>query len=864
MAAIRQRQRSVHWLLPTLPALLALVLLALLVVATDRIVGNELARRAEYRVEQLAQQYADRLERVLARRGAELELISLLAATNVPPERLRSELGRLKDLTNSYVWIGITDLQGVVLLSTDGILAGESIQQRPVFVNGRQGLWFGSFHPPRALVEPLQRANLPVPEELADLAMPVVGNDGVVQGVLAAHLDAAFFNRLREEALGPESARHSLQLALLDDKGTLLQGALQPDMGDRWFFNLGANPDKLVIHEGNDGRQHVLSGVAVSPADSNLRPGWQVVASQPLDAALLPVAQLQRTVLLLGLGTVLIMGAAGFWLSRRLASPYSQMLDAVADQLGPQTTDTPDVYLKVIAEQLRRLPRSDSGSTPGEHLLAQVLHDTSRLQAVLHNLPAPVYLVDDDFRVVFWNQACEKVFGWSAANAHGRYVTDVLPSASGAQKRDDIRAAVAAGRGPWEFEGHIRRRDGSEMWGNWRLTKVMGVDGQSFGVMAQVHDLTAERRVREEGEVFAAVIDSASDAVISVDVEGCISLFNPAAERIFGRPAHTMLGQNLDILLPSGDREHHRGYMHRFGDSRATTRPMAAGQVRGLHANGQLLELEASISQVTVRGKKLLTAILRDVTERVHAEQAMARYRTELSDLAQRLLDQEKVTTQRLAQTLHDKLGQTLSATRLSFDVFSRRAVAQLETREQERLRSIGQMIEQAVQEVRQALVELRPPLLHELGLQAALDNEVRVRAIEAESVVLTLEVGTGAEGLRWPAEVEYAAFMIAREATGNALLHASASSIEVHLEGTREELRLRVIDDGIGLSAGLIHGRPGHLGMVGMRERALAIGGQLQVQASASGGTVISLAWTLRPGTDPALTVTEPSFQTP
>ena len=200
----------------------------------------------------------------------------------------------------------------------------------------------------------------------------------------------------------------------------------------------------------------------------------------------------------------------------------------------------------------------------------------------------------------------------------------------------------------------------------------------------------------------------------------------------------------------------------------------------------------------------------------------------------------------------------------MSFDVFSRRAVAQLETREQERLRSIGQMIEQAVQEVRQALVELRPPLLHELGLQAALDNEVRVRAIEAESVVLTLEVGTGAEGLRWPAEVEYAAFMIAREATGNALLHASASSIEVHLEGTREELRLRVIDDGIGLSAGLIHGRPGHLGMVGMRERALAIGGQLQVQASASGGTVISLAWTLRPGTDPALTVTEPSFQTP
>lgn len=844
MAAIRQRQRSVHWLLPLLPALLALLLLGLLVMATDRVVGSELKRRAEYRVEQAAQLYADRIERVLARRAVELELVALLAGTDVPPDLLRSELDRLKAITDAYVWIGVTDLQGVVRLATGGLLQGATIGQRPVFINGSQGLWFGSFHPPKALIEPLQRANLPVPAELADLAMPVLGANGLLRGVVAAHLDASYFDDLRKEALGPESAQRSLQLALIDEKGALLLGALQPGMGETWRDALTAEPDKQLVHQGGDGRRHVLSLNPVNPADSSLRPGWRVVASQPLDAVLLPVAQLQRTVLLLGGATVLIMGAVGFWLSRRLARPYSQMLDAVADQLGPQTTDTPDTYLRVIAEQLRRLPKPDTGESRGEQMLVQVLHDTSRLLAVLQNLPAPVYLADDDFRVVFWNLACEKVFGWTAAEAHGRHVSELLPSASGGTEREAVRAEVAAGRGPWEFVGHMLRRDGSEMWGEWRLIKVLGVDGRSFGVMAQVHDLTAERRVREQGEVFAAVINSASDAVISVDVEGCISLFNPAAERIFGRPADTMIGQNLDVLLPGADRHHHRGYMQRFADSRATTRPMAAGQVRGLRADGQVLELEASISQVTVRGKKLLTAILRDVTERVRAEQAMDQYRTELSDLAQRLLDQEKVTTQRLAQTLHDKLGQTLSATRLSFDLFSRRAVDQLEPREQDRMRSIGQLIVQAVQEVRQALVELRPPLLQELGLQAALDNEVRVRSVEAESVVLTLDVGTSTEGLRWPAEVEYAAFMIAREATSNALLHASASSIELHLEGSADELRLWVSDDGIGLHDSLSFGRPGHLGMVGMRERALAIGGHLAVKASPTGGTVISLAW--------------------
>jgi PAS domain S-box-containing protein len=844
MAAIRQRQRSVHWLLPLLPALLALVLLALLVVATDRIVGSELTRRAEARVDQAAELYADRIERVLARRTVELELVGLLAGTDVPQDLLGSELNRLKSKTSAYVWIGVTDVDGVVRLGTNGLLQGVSIAQRPVFVNGSQGLWFGSFHPPKALIEPLKRANLTVPAELADLALPVVGANGQLRGVVAAHLDAAYFDGLIQEVLGPASAQRSLQLALLDDEGKLLLGALQPDMGDAWGDVLKAAPGAQLRHQGADGRVHLLTRNTVNPSDSGLRPGWQVVASQPLDAVLQPVKELQRTVLLLGSATVLIMGAAGFWLSRRLARPYSQMLDAVADQLGPQTTDAPDTYLRVISEQLRRLPKPGSGNSSGEHLLAQVLYDTSRLQAVLQHLPAPVYLVDDDFRVVFWNLACEKVFGWTAAEAHGRYVTEVLPSASGGQEREAMRAEVVAGRGPWEFVGHMLRRDGSEMWGDWRLIKVAGVDGRSFGVLAQVHDLTAERHEREQGEVFAAVINSASDAVISVDVQGCISLFNPAAERIFGRSADTMVGQNLDILLPADERDHHRGYMQRFADSRATTRPMAAGQVRGVHANGQLLELEASISQVTVRGRKLLTAILRDVSERVRSEQALAQYRRELSDLAQRLLDQEKETTHRLAQTLHDKLGQTLSATRLSFDVFSRRAIDQLEAREQDRLRSIGQLVEQSVQEVRQALVELRPPLLESLGLQAALDNEVRVRSIEAESVVITLEVGPDAEGVRWPPKVEYAAFMIAREATGNALLHASAGSVELRLDGDADRLALSVSDDGIGLHDSLMYGRPGHLGMVGMRERALAIGGQLSVKGSPSGGTVIALVW--------------------
>jgi PAS domain S-box-containing protein len=263
-----------------------------------------------------------------------------------------------------------------------------------------------------------------------------------------------------------------------------------------------------------------------------------------------------------------------------------------------------------------------------------------------------------DFRVVYWNRAAEQMFGWTAEEAQGRHIADILGGDARSPEREAMRRSISLGAGPWTFEAQMQRRDGSDIWGEWRLTKVFGADGLPVGVIAQVRDLTAERqgelRLREQGEVLSAVINAASDAVISVDLAGRITLFNPAAARIFGRDAVDMVGQSLEPLLPAMHRGHHLALMHRFAESSTTTRPMGFGRVKGLRADGTELELEASISQINVRGQKLLTAILRDVTERVRAEEALARYQLELSDLTQRLLQQEQITTRELAQTLHD------------------------------------------------------------------------------------------------------------------------------------------------------------------------------------------------------------------
>lgn len=222
-------------------------------------------------------------------------------------------------------------------------------------------------------------------------------------------------------------------------------------------------------------------------------------------------------------------------------------------------------------------------------------------------------------------------------------------------------------------------------------------------------------------------------------------------------------------------------------------------------------------------------------------EQALEGYRRDLSSLTRRLMITEKTTTHRLAQMLHDQLGQTLAAVRLGFDAVFAACGANVAPQAQQRALRVSALIDQAVREVREVLVELRPPLLHEQGLVAALDNELRIHPLVCDDVELRLDPD-GCGRMRWPADVEYSAFMIAREAIANALRHARPRSVLVRLRGGDGALRMRIADDGSGVVRDA--SRSGHLGIVGMRERALAIGAHFAIESAPGCGTTVVLDW--------------------
>jgi PAS domain S-box-containing protein len=129
--------------------------------------------------------------------------------------------------------------------------------------------------------------------------------------------------------------------------------------------------------------------------------------------------------------------------------------------------------------------------------------------------------------------------------------------------------------------------------------------------------------MRETAARLNGIVQSVMDALITVDENQDIVLFNPAAEKMFGCAAADVLGTPLDQFIPGRHRDAHRRHVDHYGQTGVTTRRMGGSELVGLRANGIEFPVEASISQATVGGKKLFTVILRDIAERKRAEAAI-------------------------------------------------------------------------------------------------------------------------------------------------------------------------------------------------------------------------------------------------
>lgn len=367
-----------------------------------------------------------------------------------------------------------------------------------------------------------------------------------------------------------------------------------------------------------------------------------------------------------------------------------------------------------------------------------------------------------------------------------------------------------------------------------------------------ISDITRERQAEEHLRQSQArldgIISTATDAIITIDAGQRITLFNMAAEQMFRYKAGQVIGQPLDLLLPERFQAAHRQYVDQFGQTGATARRMGLmpDELWGRRASGQEFPIEAMISQVTVAGQKFYTVILRDITERRRNEEERARlfkavsdHREELRALAAQLADVQEAERRELARELHDRVGQNLTALGLNLNlIWSRLAETPVGVGPvQSYLDDAQALVEQMAESVRDVMADLRPPLLDEYGLVAALRWYGRRLAAQAG---LALRVVGTEPSPRLAMPVESALFRIAQEALTNVAKHAQPTQVTVTVETSEGATRLTIADDGAGFDPAAVV-RPANrsgVGLLSIRERAEAVGGHCRIESSPGQGT--------------------------
>lgn len=398
-------------------------------------------------------------------------------------------------------------------------------------------------------------------------------------------------------------------------------------------------------------------------------------------------------------------------------------------------------------------------------------------------------------------------------------------------------------RTPFDMDVRVLDVHGKERWLHIKGQAEWNEHGRATYMAGTTVDITQRKRAEDslrESEAYRRnLFEQLADGVLLVNHENRILDANPQAIHMLGYPAETLLNASIQNLLINQQSAFPVEFLQP-----GTISQTVLAEWNILCADGAVLPVEVSIRALDQRR---CIAVLRDVTDRRAAQRALLTYQVELSELNQRLLKQERQTTRRLAQALHDNLGQTLAVARLNLEALLVTEGASLPPALTHQCQRLAQTLAQAVKDVRQVLADLRPPLLEEQGLAAALDNEVRVTPAVPGTDML-LELGDGMVRQRWPFDVEYTTFMVVREAMANARLHAQASMIRVVLEGDESRLQAEVIDDGAGIDPDVLQGKPGHLGIVGMRERAISIGARFTIAAEPELGTRVRLIWAAPP----------------
>ena len=462
-------------------------------------------------------------------------------------------------------------------------------------------------------------------------------------------------------------------------------------------------------------------------------------------------------------------------------------------------------------------------------------------KSVVEFAPDAFVLTDPQGMIVQVNSRTEQLFGYSRDELIGHPVTLLMPERQHEKHQQNLRNYAQE---PQTLRKSIAtsclRKDGTEFPVEISISPLQTNMGPLL--MGVVRD-TSERQqhdneLRETARYARSLFEASLDPLIMIDTEGKITDVNMAAELMTGLSRQQLIGTDAASKFVEPEKLHH-GFQQVMITEQVLDYPMS---VR--HVSGKATDVLCNASLYrNAQGKVVgVFASARDVTASLQIQRELRQSRQRLRELTARIEAMREEERKHIAREVHDELGQVLTALRID-NALLRIQFSELDPQLKEKIESMKELIDRGIQGVRNVAVALRPAAL-DMGLLSALEwlcNDASSRI----GIPFLLDAP--------PTEIEIGedravmVFRIVQESITNIARYAQAAQADISLRVQDNTLRVEVRDNGQGFDPDQATAKKS-FGLLGMRERALALGGHLDIRSAPGQGTTIALSIPLSP----------------
>ncbi len=470
-----------------------------------------------------------------------------------------------------------------------------------------------------------------------------------------------------------------------------------------------------------------------------------------------------------------------------------------------------------------------------KHDEAALKNSQANLAALIENADARIWAIDRQYRLIVANSFyLQKV--QSAMGQPIHFGESVLNETFPRAILDEWRGYYDRALGGETFSAELPHRYETELHlSEYRFHPIRDEQKQVIGVTVFERDITARKRTESALSLFKTVIEASQEAIAITDPDGKFIYINPAHERLFGR------------TLAEAQRMNYRDYYppESLEILENTVAPALAhgigweGELDVFDVHGRRFPLwERADTILDADGKLLFSfGIMHDISERKHAERELEQSRERLHALSQYLQSAREEERTQIAREIHDEFGQALTALKMDLAWMEKR-LGPRQAELTQKVRGMSALVDGTIQTVRRVATELRPGVLDNLGLVAAIEwqaDEFQARTGLKCSLDLPEEIsGLGRDQLT----VLFRAF---QEALTNVARHAEASEIQVGLHVGPSQISLVIQDNGKGILESQILD-PKSLGLIGIRERIQTSGGSFEIIGQPKNGTTVRI----------------------